>query len=361
MRVLHVDEQTGWRGGEQQASWLLQGLAERGHYVAIAARRESPFITNAHGGADVTRHLIALRSELDIGSARALARIIEQDRIDILHAHSSHAHALACYGRWLAGKGKVVVSRRVSFPPKSHFLNHLKYRMPDLYLSVSQKVDDVLAQYGIPEAKRRVVHSSVDLHRLEVPPISREDLGVPASGPLLVNAGALVGHKDHTTLIEAMALVAKALPEAHLAIAGEGELRPQVEARIRGLDLGGRVTLLGHRTDVPAIVRAADVYVSSSWSEGLGTSVLEALACETPVVAAVAGGIPEMIIDGKTGFLVPNKDPEALAQAILASLKHRENARAMAAAGRGLVEEQFTVTRMVEGTLAAYNHLLKLR
>jgi glycosyltransferase involved in cell wall biosynthesis len=197
----------------------------------------------------------------------------------------------------------------------------------------------------------------VDLERLEVPPLPRAELDVPDSAPLLVSAGALVGHKDHETLINAMPLVARAFPDVRLLVAGEGALRPQLEAQIAALGLQQAVRLLGHRTDVPRLIRAADVYVSSSWSEGLGTSVLEALACGTPVAATVAGGVPEMVKPGVTGHLVPNRDPEALAEAIIASLRNREAAHAMAARGRKLVETRFTTERMIEGTLREYESL----
>jgi glycosyltransferase involved in cell wall biosynthesis len=109
---------------------------------------------------------------------------------------------------------------------------------------------------------------------------------------------------------------------------------------------------------VPALVNAADLYVSSSWSEGLGTSVLEALACKTPVVAAEAGGIPEMILPGKTGHLVPNRNPDALAEAIIDALKHPKESARMAVAGKKLVEQTFTASRMVEGTLEVYLKLI---
>src|SRR5690606_37287064 len=110
-------------------------------------------------------------------------------------------------------------------------------------------------------------------------------------------------------------------PEARLIIAGEGALRGALEQQVQDLGLGERVSLLGHREDVPALVRAADLYISSSWSEGLGTSVLEALAAGTPTVATVAGGVGEMVRDGETGYLVPNRAPEKLAEAMLASMR----------------------------------------
>lgn len=357
MRVLHLDEQDGWRGGEQQASWLIQGLAQRGHEVWLAARPQSAFLRAEHGGVPLHRVPVRMHGEWDLWSARRIAALVRAEAIDVLHAHTSHAHTLACLARWMARRGRVVVSRRVSFPPGRGPINHWKYRSPDLILSVSARVDEVLRDYGVPAERRIVVHSSVDFGRLACPPMSRGELGVPKGVPLLASAGSLVGHKDHANLIDAMPIVIAAFPNARLLIAGEGNLRRRLETQIRALGLEDQVTLLGHRDDAPRVVRAADVYVSSSWSEGLGTSILEALACEVPVVATMAGGAAEMVLPGETGYLVPCRDAEALGDAIVMSLRHREHAREMAVRGRRLVEDRFSVARMIDETEAAYRRV----
>ncbi|HJP36647.1 MAG TPA: glycosyltransferase [Gammaproteobacteria bacterium] len=359
MNVLHLDEQIGWRGGEQQASWLMAGLVDRGHRVALCGKAGGRFVQAEHAGRPVARETAAYRNEADLATAWRLARIVARQCVDILHAHTSHAHTMACLARMFARRGKVVVSRRVSFVPRSGHINRWKYSLPDMFLCVSGKVDEVLAEYGIPEGQRRVVYSAVDAARLDVPAVSRESLGIPGEAPLLVSAGALVGHKDHETLVKAMARVVAEKPEAMLAIAGEGKLRPRVESLVQELSLTNSVRLLGHRDDAPAVIRAADIYVSSSWSEGLGTSVLEGLACGVPVVATVAGGIPEMIRNGETGYLVPNRDSGALAAALLEALNDKDGARKMAVRGPGFVAENFSVERMVADTIGAYEELLE--
>jgi L-malate glycosyltransferase len=361
MKVAHIDEQTGWRGGEQQASWLIRGLVRRGHTVWVIGRPGEAFIENDHGGVSLHRVPLPLRGEWDLFSALRLARLIRREEIDILHAHSSHAHTIAVLARRLAGRGVVIVSRRVSFPPREGRFNRWKYQEPDRILCVSENVAEVLRVYGLPPQKIRTVCSSVDLARVEVPPLPRAELGVDENAPLLISAGALVPHKDHATLIDALPEVRRVFPDARLLIAGEGDCRKQIEERIAGLGLDDAVTLLGHRRDVPRLIRSGDVYVSSSWSEGLGTSVLEALACETPVVATVAGGVPEMVQPDQTGFLVPSRDPAALARAIVESLTHRDKAREMARQGRQRVIDRFGVDRMVEDTLQAYTLVLQDR
>lgn len=358
MNILHLDEQRGWRGGEQQASWLLQGQAAQGHRVWIAGRAGSRFLTNDHGGAHCVRVPFALRGELDLWSAWKIAQLVRNEQIDILHAHTSHAHTMAVLARRWAGRGKVIVHRRVSFPPRQDFLNRWKYAQPDRFVCVSGKVETVMRAQGIPAEQLAMVYSAVDLARLDVPAASRADLGIADDAPLLFSAGALVGHKDHATLLRTVARLTASFPRLRVLIAGEGDLRSQLEDEIARLNLENSVTLLGHREDVPSLVRAADVYVSSSWSEGLGTSVLEALAAGTPVVAAEAGGIPEMVRNGETGWLRPNRDPEALAEAITECLQQPEVTARYAIAGRALVEEKFTADAMVAGNLKVYEDVL---
>lgn len=358
MISLHIDEQRTWRGGEQQASWLVQGLCRRGHRVLIAGRPESAWLENAHGGAEVTRVALPMVGEFDLYSAWQLSKLVHMHEVDILHAHTSHAHSLACLARTMAGRGSVVVHRRVSFPPKRDWVNRKKYAAADRIVAVSEHVAKVLHDAGLSPQQIRTVHSAVDLTRLEVAPMPRAQLGVPEGVPLLFTAGALVGHKDHACLIDAMALVQRAKPEAVLLIAGEGALRPALEAQIKELGLGDKIRLLGHREDVPALIKAADLYVSSSWSEGLGTSVLEALGAGVPVVATEAGGVSEMVINGKTGMLVPNRNAPVLAEAVLNVLDDPETARKMTIQGRAHVEEHFTVDAMVAGNLSVYEELL---
>jgi len=202
------------------------------------------------------------------------------------------------------------------------------------------------------------VNSAIDPDRFAVEPMPREALGIPDGSPLLGNVAALVGHKDHATLLEAMPLVLRELPGVRLVIAGEGELRPVLEARIEALRLGDSVRLLGYRNDVPRLLRALDAFVLSSCEEGLGTSVLDAMACGVPVVATAAGGIPEMVRDGETGLLAPPRDPAALARAIVRILREQVLAQALSRNAAALVRERFTVDRMVEGNLAVYRRVL---
>jgi glycosyltransferase involved in cell wall biosynthesis len=359
MKVLHLDEQAGWRGGEQQASWLMQGLAARGHAVWLCGRPGSRFATDAHGGVTLQRMELPLANELDLYSALRLALLARREGVHILHAHTSHTHAIALLARQLGGRFHVVAHRRVSFPPRKGPLNRWKYLHADRMVCVSGKVLDVMRDYGIPSDKLALVYSAVDFSRLEVPPLPRATLHLPDDVPILFNAGALVGHKDQVSFVRMLDHVRREFPTIRGLIAGEGERRAEIEREIARLDLRHHVLLLGHRDDVPRLLRMADVYVSSSSSEGLGTSVLEALAAGIPVVASAAGGIPEMIRHGETGYLTAIHDPAGLAAGVCAALRDPARARAMAERGRALVHERFGTERMVDETLRVYEALLR--
>jgi len=358
MNVLHIDEQRTWRGGEQQAGYLVRGLAQRGHTNVIAGRSGAPFIDADHGVNGLARIAAPFHGEIDLWTAWSLARAVKRHGVHIIHAHTSHAHTMACLARMLAGRGKVVVSRRVDFPPKNTGVSRWKYGLPNHFVAVCERVAEVLREFGVDPTKVSVVHSAVDLARFDIEPLARSALGVPEGVPLLGNVAALVGHKDHANLLSAMPNVLRELPDLRLVIAGEGELRPALEAQIAELGLRDCVTLLGHRRDVPRILRTLDAFVLSSNAEGIGGCVLEALACKRPVVATAAGGVPEVIRNEKTGLLVPTRDHEALAAAIIRVFRDKNLAATIAANGNALVHERFTVDTMVEGNLRVYERIL---
>ncbi|MCF6284801.1 MAG: glycosyltransferase, partial [Candidatus Hydrogenedentes bacterium] len=216
MNVLHLDEQLGWRGGEQQASWLIQGTVKKGHRVWITGKANSPFLTAEHGGVELQRIPAPFWNEVDPISIWKLAELVHRQEIDILHAHTSHAHMIACLVRVVTRRPSVVVSRRVSFEPKTDPINRWKYRAPDRLLAVSERVAEVLRAGGIPPEKVVRVYSSIEMERLDVEPADRDEFGISDDTALLFNAGALVGHKDHATLLATLALLRRTHPNIHL-------------------------------------------------------------------------------------------------------------------------------------------------
>jgi glycosyltransferase involved in cell wall biosynthesis len=149
-------------------------------------------------------------------------------------------------------------------------------------------------------------------------------------------------------------LLRERLPRVVFVIAGVGELRLPLEAQVHTLGLSQSVIFAGFREDLDRLLPAFTVFCLSSHMEGLGTSLLDAMAFGRPVVATTAGGIPEAVDDGKTGLLVPPRDPRALADALFALLTDEARGRALGRAGRERFLARFSASHMVEETLGAY-------
>jgi len=241
----------------------------------------------------------------------------------------------------------------IGHPP----LNRFKYGdVVRRFLAISEAVAAVLVHGGVPRERIAVVHSAVPPLPTPVRPRGhvRRDLGVGDSELLAVTTAALVDHKDHATAVRAMARVRAPV---WLAIAGEGELRPCIEAAIRDHEVGDRVVLLGQRDDVPDLLAAADLYVASSHLEGLCTALMDAGQARLAVAGTTAGGIPEVVEDGRTGILVTPRDDAALATAIDRLAAAPDLRRALGDEAANLVAERFSVDRMVDHTLALYREV----
>jgi glycosyltransferase involved in cell wall biosynthesis len=250
-----------------------------------------------------------------------------------------------------------VATRRVDFALRGP-LSRRKYAACDRVIAVSQAIAGVLGRGGLGSERVRVVYEGVpDRNALPGGREALRDLGIPEDAPVVGNVAALTGHKDQATLLEAAAKVVRRVPEARFVIVGEGELRSRLEARSRDLGLERRCVFAGFRADLDRLIPAFTVFCLSSHMEGLGTSLLDAMAFGVPVVATAAGGIPEAVQDGITGRLAPPRQPDALAAALLEALDDPLRRAAWGRAGRRRYEERFTADRMIDATLAVYAEL----
>jgi glycosyltransferase involved in cell wall biosynthesis len=362
MRIAHVDTGTTWRGGQAQVLALALGLAARGH-EAVVFCPEGPLAERGRA-AGLCVQRFAARSDLDFVAGLRLAGELRRMAPDVVHLHSARAHAVGAWAARAAGGLPVVVSRRVDFEVAEHPLSALKYRVGvDRYLCISEGVRRVLARGGVPAARLRVVPSGIDLGRwrtLPDPAPLRARLGLASGTPVVGNIAALAPHKDQHNLLGAAAALARRRPDARWVVFGEGELRSALEAERRRLGLEQVVLLPGFVERVEEAMALLAVFVLSSYLEGLGTSVLDAQAAGVPVVATAVGGVPEMVEDGATGWLVPARDPAALAAAVEDALAHPREAARRAAAGRVAVA-RFAIERTVALTEAAYAEVLAER
>jgi glycosyltransferase involved in cell wall biosynthesis len=247
-----------------------------------------------------------------------LCRAIRDFKPTILHAHDSHALQLSSWARRLArSNAKLVATRRVDF----HLRPRSVWFRVDRIIAISEAVRGIVVADGVAPQTIAVVPSGIDadeVRRAAATPLDiRARLALPRETRLALNVAALVPHKDQRTLIRAAQATRMLAPALHWLIAGEGELRGDLEAEIARLGLADRVHLLGYVPEADALIREADVLVMSSREEGLGSVVLHALALGTPVVATRGGGLPEIV---PAEWLVPVGDADALARRVLAAL-----------------------------------------
>ena len=364
MFALHIDTARTWRGGQHQVLLTVLGLRALGHRAVLVAHPEGVLYRRASEGPDLVP--LAPRNEVDLSSAWKLSRIIRQWRPQIVHAHDPHAVAMAGLALSFSApdpRPRVVASRRVDFHLQRHSFSRWKYRQVDLFLAASDAIRHILERDGIEPDRIVVVHDGIDVGKIErLPSVDvHREYWLPHGVPVLVNVGALVGHKGQKFLVDAMPHVLAQVPDAHLVIFGEGELRAPLERQVKELHLEKHVLLPGFREDVLQLMKSADLFVMSSVTEGLGSTVLDAMAMRLAVVGTRAGGIPEAVVHGGTGLLVPPAEPRELAGAIVRLLKDPVSRTRMGDAGYARVASRFGVGRMLEGTLQAYRRAARMK
>jgi glycosyltransferase involved in cell wall biosynthesis len=360
MFSVHVDTAKTWRGGQRQVLLTVLGLRERGHRTVLVAHPDGELAVRASEGHDLIR--LAPRAEVDLHAGWKLSRIIKDLRPDIVHAHDPHAVALSSLALSFLTSGKcpsLVASRRVAFHLKGHAFSRWKYHQVDCFVAASNAIHEMLVGDGIDADRVVTVYEGIELERIEAePPVNlHAEFWLPKQAPIVGAVAALTQEKGHKYLVDAAALVVREVPDARFVILGEGELRPALERQIKDLHLDKHVVLPGFRADILSCIKSFDVFVMSSLFEGLGTSLLDAMALSKPTVASDTGGIPEVVSHGETGLLVPPRDSRELASAITRLLKDPERRERMGRAGHERVARLFSAEQMIEKTLAVYRHL----
>ena len=323
----------------------------------LVAHPEGELYRRASEGPDLVP--LAPVNEVDLAAAWQLSRLVRKWQPAIVHAHDPHAVAMAALGLSFGApvpRPKIVASRRVDFHLQGNAFSQWKYRQVDRFIAASGAIRDILVHDGIPSGRIVVVYDGIDLERIAHRQSAdlHAEYWLPHGVPVMVNVGALVAHKGQRHLIEAMPIVLREVPDAHLVIFGEGELRATLERQVKHLSLEKRILLPGFREDVLSLMKSADLLVMSSVTEGLGSAVLDAMAMGLAVVGTRAGGIPEAVVPGVTGELVEPGEAKPLAAQIVKLLKDPALRRTYGEAGRQRVARQFDVEHLVEGTLSAY-------
>lgn len=360
--VVYYTDSQGFGGAEQVMLTLMQGLDKRRWRPILVHDGHpglEPLVKRARELGVLTHEFASLPGRRDIGWLLRFRRQILVEEATIFHAHL--VRPLACtYGLVAASLARIpVVATQHAFAKiltgHSVRLQRAVSLAVDRYIAVSEQLARDLKPFILSDRKIRVIHSAIPLRYFarEADPTLRASLTGGAARPLVLTVARLDRQKGLSYLIEAAVHV----PQAVFVVAGEGSERADLEARARATGVANRIVFLGHRDDIPELLAASDVFVLPSLCEGLGLSVLEAMASGKPVVATKIGGIPEAVEDGVSGLLVAPQDASALAGAIRSLLQDRALSNRLAAAGRERVVERFGAETMVERTMDLYEEL----
>jgi glycosyltransferase involved in cell wall biosynthesis len=354
---------TGSSGGAQEHVFNIVSRLDRSRYdVSVLALGNGAAIRR------LERAHIDVCTLDDLDDAAAIAAVaahLASVKADVIHNHMYRAEVVGTQAAWmLAAAGKrrpyvvgTVHSSRIRSEEDRELLRQLTPKMDHL-IAVSRAIERKLDDEGRVGAPISLIYNGVDLTRYSEPDICgslHSEYAIPPDSPVVGVVARLEPEKGHPTLLEAWPAVIAAVPKAHLLIVGEGTQRQKLEAQVASLGIGASVTFTGRRDDVPAVTAALDVAVLPSYREAQGLSILEAMALSRPVVASAVGGIPEMIEHGRTGLLVPPRDADALAAAIVRLLTDHPYADTLAKAAQSLVHDRFCVELMVRAIESIYD------
>jgi glycosyltransferase involved in cell wall biosynthesis len=375
LRILHVITSLARGGAQAHLLELTRGQQRRGHQVELAYFKDPEMVQDF---VPITGFPYPLAMQ-ELASTALLGRLwglTSSVKPDVLHTHLLKADAYgAVVGRF--GAPRVTIASKHNdevalLRPWVSRLHGLLSRWDDRVIVCSDHVGRYMVETGrVPAAKIRRIYYGIGLDRplalaeSQVQEIRRE-LELPRAGLFILCVGRLDPQKGHPFLFEAMRLVAERHPEARLVVVGapqQGSEEYVADLRhlAAGPGLAGKIVFAGERRDVPRLMAACDIFALASLWEGFGLVFAEAMAAGKPVVATRVSGVPEVVVDGETGLLVPSEQVASLADALLRIAGDPAERRRLGRNGYLRVRQQFSAPRMVDQTLDLYREALAAR
>lgn len=354
--ILHVDTGDSYRGGQRQLMQLADRLKQAGIEQALAVPPSNPLLNRLDGIYKIRLWDNNLMRRLFPGR---LIDYIQNNPVKIIHTHDSEAHSIGIMLKKAFPRLKLIVSRRVVFPPSIGVSAFFKYRRHvDKYIAVSFAAANVLVAHGIDDDKITVIHSAIDIDAIQ--DLEADDTALrPILGKfprLIASAGALTAEKDFPTAINAVASLHGKFPDVALIILGEGPERPALESLIENQNIKN-VFLFGHHEPMSPILKNCQAFMLTSTSEGLNNSVIEATACGLPAVVSNVGGLPEIVEHGVNGCLCAPGDTAAFASALELLLTDKKYYD-MLSMSAGYMARRFDITELCKKTVDVYNSVL---
>ena len=366
IHILHSEAATGWGGQEIRVFQESCLLLERGYRVSLICQPGSPLAGNASKieSPDFKCYPIKMGRNVNPFSIFQIYRTLKKIRPDIANTHSSIDSwqvSFCCK----ALKIPIVRSRHVSIPVKNYFPKKTIYSyFPEKIITSGKAVQAIMQSIdGVRKEKVVSITAGVDMQRFDHN-ISREtiraELGLKTDQPLIGKIAVIRGWKGHDYFLESVPRVLEKIPNARFIIVGDGPGFNEIKKKVSDRKLGSSLTLLGYREDVPEIMAGLDILVLAS-IEGEATSqvIPQAFAMKTPVVATRAGGIPEILDDGKLGVLVETRSGKALADGMLTLLENPDVSQSFVNKAYQFCQQELSIDKMMEQTIAVYEDIIE--
>jgi glycosyltransferase involved in cell wall biosynthesis len=363
INVLHIGTDGEWRGGENQIFKLSAGLRSKGVTSFIAYPNDSQALPR------FAKTFKSLPLPRDFKTAVSdIIRFARENNIQILNAHSSKAHKLALAAKKQLGPlFHLIVHRRVCDFPKYNPFRRAKYfdTRVEKIVAISKAVEKILISGGVPKEKIVLIHDGIELSDFQPQQKTgarmewRKRLELDDNTIAIAVVAALTREKGHDDFLKALTLIKPEL-RFRAFIAGRGPLEEHLKTAVEKLGLSNRVHFLGFVDDVSGLMNALDIVVLPSYSEGLGTVLIEATAAGCAVIGSNDGGIPEFVRDRVTGLLFNTGDTNELAAQLTQLLNSADLRTRLQKAALKLAEESYSVEKMCSETFLLYKNILNL-
>lgn len=366
IKVLQLVEDLNIGGAEKVIEDISLGLDSQKFDILVWCLSKGGSIADKLQKEGTQVYILGISSYFNPLNIFKLTKLIKETNPDIVHTHGYFASVIGRIAAIFAGIPVLIThvqSMYWDYTKRNIWIEKFLSRFTAAIICCSEAVQDFVTIYEkIDPSKTIVIYNGVDIgkfHNFNNTPTAKIEFGIEPSTSLIGTVSSLTPLKGHTYLLQAVPQILETFSSTKFLFVGDGRLKDELQKQAEDLNISSNVIFMGIRNNIPEFLNALDIFAHpSSIREGLGISILEAMATERPVVATNIGGIPEVVVNGKTGILVPPQNPEALASAVIDLLKNPEKVQEMGKMGKLRVEEKFTTKKMISEIENLYRNLL---
>ncbi|WP_170230278.1 glycosyltransferase [Aneurinibacillus danicus] len=370
MKILHAIGGGEFGGAEQHILELLEILSRHAVDPVVVCFYNSTFAEELRKR-NIRVIVLDTYGRFDFRLVKGLTRVFQEEKPELIHSHGVKANFFCRLAARSLPRVPIVTTihsvLRYDYPnPLAYFLaSRMELwtrKWNDHYIAISNSIKQSLESDGVKSQDITLIHHGIPIEEFkteDAPEEIRRSLGLPADAFVIGTVSRLVAVKGLTDLMQAFILLAEEHPRVHWLVIGDGPEKGPLENMAKEAGISDRVHFAGFRQDVPRCLHAMDLFISPSYSEGLGLSLLEAMAAKKPVISTMVGGIADFLVDYLNGLVIPTKNPEEIKQNIVILMEDEDLRMKLAEAGYRTVKEEYTLTHMAMKTKELYRQLIR--